>query len=164
MLEPVLPTYRFCCEFLRRQLDQIDPADADLDPTGHLKTPRWQAGHLLVGDLFAADVVGLQAGGPTLADLMPAFGPGSDPHAVPTDGPSMADLTAAKAEIEGPLADAVRAADASRFTGPHGIEFLNDWPLETQTDLLAHLLSTHFATHLGELAMWRRAKGVPPLF
>ena len=164
MLEGTIPTYRFCCEFLRKQVSQINPDDADVDPTGDLKTPRWQVGHLLVGDLFAAAMIELAVGEPSLESLLPAFGPGSDPHSVPADAPTLAELLAAKSAIEGPLAEAVAAADAGQFTGPHGVEFLSGWPLVSKSDLLAHLLSTHFATDLGELAMWRRARGIPPLF
>ena len=164
MLEGSLPCFRFCCEFLREQVKQIDPADADLDPTGDLKTPRWQVGHLLTIDLMTAQTVGADVGGPDIAVLMPAFGPGSDPHAVGGDLPGLSELMAAKSEVEPKVEAAVAAADVADFGDPHGVDLLSQWPLRTKADLVAHLMTTHFATHLGELAMWRRAKGVPPLF
>ena len=36
--------------------------------------------------------------------------------------------------------------------------------LPTVGDLLAHLLTTHSAYHLGQLSTWRRAAGLPEVF
>jgi len=35
--------------------------------------------------------------------------------------------------------------------------------LPTRGDLLAHILTTHEATHLGQLSAWRRQLGFPPV-
>jgi hypothetical protein len=45
---------------------------------------------------------------------------------------------------------------------PHTLElrFLKG-PLPTVGDLLAHLMTTHEAAHLGQLSAWRRLLGLP---
>ena len=164
MLESHLASFAFNNDLLRQMVAQIDPADADLDPTGHHKTPRWQVGHLLTGDLFAAAYLALELPGPSLDDLMPVYGPGSKPSDVPDGGHSMADLLDAKTAIERPLAEAVRKADAGDYQEPHGFEPLTGGALVTKQDMITHLLNSHFALHLGELAIWRRSRGIPPLF
>lgn len=164
MLEPVLPLFHLNCHLLRTVVGQIDPADADVDPTGHLKTPRWQVGHMLMGTLYAASIVDASVPGPPLEAILKDFGPGSDPHAVSGEAPSMGTMLDAITELEQPLAKAVRVADASALQDPHDFEPLQDSPVRTRADMLANLLSNHFMLHLGELAMWRRARGIPPLF
>jgi hypothetical protein len=43
------------------------------------------------------------------------------------------------------------------------VELFKDSPVQTQGDILSHLMTTHFATHVGQLSVWRRAHGKPPL-
>jgi hypothetical protein len=47
---------------------------------------------------------------------------------------------------------------------PHEMALFEDSPLTTRSDLLAHLLTTHAAFHLGHLSTWRRQMGFDPLF
>ncbi len=46
----------------------------------------------------------------------------------------------------------------------HSVPLLAKTPLKTRGDLAAHILSTHFAFHLGQLSTLRRMLGRPPLF
>ena len=44
------------------------------------------------------------------------------------------------------------------------LPLLYDTPIKSKGDLLNHILTTHFASHLGQLSSWRRLMGLPPLF
>jgi hypothetical protein len=60
------------------------------------------------------------------------------------------------------LGDALRTAPPEKLQAAHTIPFLTTL-LPTVGDVVAHLLTTHLALHTGQLSMWRRLKGLPPL-
>lgn len=62
------------------------------------------------------------------------------------------------------LQQAASQADPEAMQQPHPVEILKGSKLVTNADVLAHLLTTHFAMHLGQLSYWRRLQGKPALF
>jgi hypothetical protein len=42
---------------------------------------------------------------------------------------------------------------------PQTAELLKNTPLKTIGDVMDHLLTTHFAFHIGQLSAWRRLEG-----
>ncbi len=62
------------------------------------------------------------------------------------------------------MAGAAPNADAAKLAIPHRMELFENTPLQTRGDLVAHLLATHPAFHLGQLSTWRRQMGFAPLF
>jgi len=55
-------------------------------------------------------------------------------------------------------------ATLEEMTLVHEVDLLKATPLKTRGDLVGHILTTHFATHLGQLSSLRRHFGRPPLF
>ena len=62
------------------------------------------------------------------------------------------------------LLEAVKNPDPAKMDEPHNVDLFKDAPIDTVGDLVAHLMTTHLATHLGQLSAWRRLQGKPALF
>ena len=62
------------------------------------------------------------------------------------------------------MSEAIRNASEEQLSAAHGIRLLDGTPTQTTGELMAHLLTSHFAFHLAQLSGWRRASGKGPLF
>jgi len=47
---------------------------------------------------------------------------------------------------------------------PQNSDFFKGSPIKTIGDVVGHLLTTHFAFHLGQISSWRRLEGQPYIF
>lgn len=164
MLEGCVVPYRFANHYLAAQLQTIDMAQARHVPADGVKTPLWLTGHMAAGAFY----MGAMLDKPVCPDFNPSwltfFGPGSDAANIADEAPSIETLRDVILGCEQAVIDEVSAADLADYQDPHGLELLNSTPLQTKADLIAHLMTTHYATHLGELAIWRRTVGLPPMF
>jgi hypothetical protein len=151
---------RFVAGYARLLVADLDDA-ALADPIAPgANHPAWILGHLAIATDYARQQLGLPAACPEAWHRR--FGPGSTPEPDRALYPPKAELLAAlEAGIAGVL-DALPGADPAAMAAPHGvpIAFLRD-AVPTRADLLAHLLTTHPAVHLGQLSLWRRARGLP---
>lgn len=152
-------------EFIVRYLEALmaDVSDAEMgeQPVAGFNPPRWILGHLAISTDLALRVSGgrfrcpkawhraFRRGSPAVDASVPEGGKAQYLEAVIS---GFAEARAACRE----LAPEVAAR-------PHGIAFLADTPLQTVAHLLAHLLTTHPATHVGQLSSWRRMRGRPPI-
>lgn len=162
-----LTCFRFCCDMLRSQMAQIPAERVDEEPGPGLKAPRWVLGHLAEGHLYLTMFLGIDA--PFPDDWARAFAPGT-PSSAPygLDGgeelPPVDGLLDYVNRTEQPILEAAAAADATQLDDPHGIAILDDTLIQTKADLISHLLTSHYAFHLGQLSLWRRAAGIDPMF
>ena len=134
-------------------------------PAGNLTPPVWLLGHVAIVGPYALGLLGRE----DLADYVPQswaenFGPGTTPlrYAEGFTPPSLGELRATIRTGHERVEGALDAADfeALNLHEPNPIDFLvASFP--TKRDLLAHLLTTHDAIHLGQLSAWRRAAGLP---
>ncbi|MBL0928495.1 MAG: hypothetical protein IBJ11_12735, partial [Phycisphaerales bacterium] len=72
----------------------------------------------------------------------------------------LADLQSARAH----LVAAFDRADPHQLAAPHGREYLAATPLRSVRDVVHQLLTVHAGYHIGQLSVYRRATGKPPLF
>ena len=138
-----------------------DPVPAERfteQPAPGVNHPAWIVGHLA----FAADVGLKICRAPTVcpADWDAKFGIGSTPAADPGAYPPKAELLATYDLAHQKLTAAVPAADPAVLASPQPLDFLRPH-IQTMGELLAHILSTHEAFHLGQLSTWRRVQGFP---
>lgn len=164
MLEGCVVPYRFANHYLTSQLDTIDPSNVRHVPHDGVKPPIWLTGHMAAGAFYIGAMLDQPVCPNFNPDWLAFFGPGSDAANVPAEAPSVETLRDVIIGCEQAVVEAVSAADEADYQDTHGLEFLNSTPLQTKADLIAHLMTTHYATHLGELAIWRRTMGLPPLF
>lgn len=122
----------------------------------------WLLGHLAISVDFGRMVLGLDRVCP--AAWFVAFGPKSSDE---IKNPGKYDVKEMIETIRSgyPALQAAAAnADPDAMQQPHQVEILKGSNLVTNADVLAHLLTTHFAMHLGQLSYWRRLQGKPALF
>jgi uncharacterized damage-inducible protein DinB len=123
--------------------------------------PAWILGHLTAATDYGLEALGLPHAAP--ADWHTLFAPGQVPSPERALYPSKEELVAAYEAAHRRLAAATAEhANAERLSRPNPIEGLRP-AMPTLADLLAHLLTTHEATHLGQLSAWRRQLGLPPV-
>jgi hypothetical protein len=161
MLEIPLKLFTFNLEYLRLQVQDI-PSEAFSQaafPGG--KPPLWILGHLAIANDYSLQLLGEPAACPP--EWHATFGPGS--AAEVAGGPAAEDLLAELLRGAELVKQAVPRATPERLAQKHTVpmkQLLRFTP--TVGDLVGHLLSTHFATHLGQLSVWRRQRGLPAVF
>ncbi len=150
----------FSVAYCQRLSADIDESRLVEIPAEGLKPPVWILGHLaIVGDmgrsLFGGSKICPEA-------WHTQFAPGSDSSSLPDPVPSKADLVSAIDAGYRDLQKLVQAADPQTLAAPNPLPmpFLQQH-LPTVGDLVAHVLTTHMAYHLGQLSTWRRVAGLP---
>lgn len=158
--------YQFTLATVERLMQDVADDQLAHQPSPGINPPGWIVGHLVVVNEMALSLLGKKG-------LLPAekgaawkaeFGPGSDPLPQQGEYPSKDELMTALRETYAAVGEAIEGVDAAAMTAPNPIAPLATAGLPTTGDLLAHILSTHPAMHLGHLSNWRRQMGFPPLF
>lgn len=162
MLEYPLSLFDFNLAYLRLQTEDIPDDKFSLAAFPGGKTPRWLLGHLAICNDYGLQLLGREN---TCSEVWHrAFGPGSDPARSPIE-PGKGELMTAMDRGAVAFKDAARAATSGQLAAKHQVpmkQLLRHTP--TVGELVAHLLSTHFATHLGQLSVWRRQQGLAEVF
>jgi hypothetical protein len=161
MFETVLPLFDFALSYCRRLTEDIRGDEMSLHPAG-VHAPVWILGHIAIALDYGMKPLGQPMLCPKRWHIQ--FGPGSDDTAKLDDPPAKSELLQAIVAGHAALRAASAAADAAAMQQPHGLGLLANSPIRTTGDLIAHLMRTHFATHLGQLSFWRRVTGRPALF
>ena len=149
--------YAFMFGYARLLVGDVPDERMAEQPAGLANHPAWTLGHLCA----AADLGLRLLGAPTLCspEWMALFGRGSEPAADRGRYPAKPALLAALENAHGKLTAAALAADPAAVAGVNPVE-RNRAAFPTLGDLVAHLMTTHTATHLGQLSAWRRAAGL----
>lgn len=153
--------YAFNLGYCQRLMEDITDEDLLTAPNEGINPPGWLLGHLAICTDYALANLGADKKCPE--EWHRKFGPRSKPAAPGSDHPSKAELMTALEAGHAAVDEVARKVAFEELTGENPIEFLRG-SLPTVGDLLAHLLSTHEATHLGHLSNWRRQMGRAPLF
>ena len=151
---------RFAAGYARSLAADLDDAALADQPAPGVNHPAWILGHLAIATDYARQLLGLPMACPQAWHAQ--FGPGSTPEPDRASYPTKAELLGALEAGIAAVLEALPGADPAALAQPHGvpIAFLKD-AFPTRADLLAHLLTTHAAAHLGQLSLWRRWKGLP---
>jgi hypothetical protein len=138
------------------------PALTESGGPGLENHPAWTLGHLVTGANLVAEGLGLPGELPEGWEaLFQRRGPG-DPRLPESDSASYPGRDALLAELRRQherIEDALRNADPSVFREEVDWAFGCDLP--TLADSTVFLALTHEALHLGQIAAWRRARGLP---
>lgn len=160
--------YKFTLASLERLMEDVGDNQMAHQPpvSGNgpgINPPGWILGHLALVNEMALGLLG--HGEPTLPEAWGAeFGPGSTPEPLADAYPPKGELMAALRQTHARVVEAVEGVDLAAMTDPNPIAPLANLGLTTKGDLLAHILSTHGAMHVGHLSNWHRQMGHPPLF
>ncbi len=127
-------------------------------PTGVPNHPAWTIGHLA----HSFDAVGQEVGLPTRLPNTwgDTYGTGSRPETVAQAYPPKQDLLELLDDGHRRIRDRLNTMDDDALCAPLPDEELRT-TLPTLGDALLHILIGHTAAHLGQLAVWRKAMGLP---
>ena len=157
MIENELATNQFMVDYLLLLVPDIDDPELDHQPNEAFNPPRWTLGHLAVYTDYALRLTGSRFACPKTWHR--AFARGSKANSTPSELPSKSELV--EAIVSGFTAVRERCGQltADELGKLHTVPFLRDTALTTVGHVLSHLMTTHFAAHLGQLSAWRRIKG-----
>lgn len=157
MMEREFKLYGFTMHYLRLLAEDVTEEQMTDIPAPGLNHPAWFIGHLAV----CADFVPKLLSQPTICppEWDALFAPGSVPTTNRSRYPSKAELLAKNEEAFVRNPKLIAEASERRLAMPHGIEYFT--PLyPTIGDMIAHLMATHPAWHLGQFSTWRRLHGL----
>lgn len=155
--------YAFLKEYGLSLVQEIDDARFADQPCPGINPPAWLLGHLVLAGELGVSLLG---GTSDLSETWRNdFGPGSLPRTDRASYPSKTELLASYEAAHDRLEQAAQAADPDRLERRHPLKMAPiQKHLPTIGDLVAHLLTSHEASHLGHLSNWRRQMGMTYLF
>lgn len=154
-LETERTLYRMFLDMFAKACEEIPESDFQSLPPGGGNSPNWIMGHLLVVNQFGLSMLGQSSD--QLAELMPVYGPGSTPTEDQSNLLSRGELLEQFTSTSKDFLDAIESATVEQLDAAQQTPFFQD-SLPTTRELLAHLLTTHFAMHFGQLSAWRRGR------
>jgi len=163
MLNSAITINRFLLGYARMLMADIPAERMTEQPMPNVNHPAWILGHLA----FSADRAIRVLGGEMLLteEWAKPFLPGSQLSSQRSDFPSREEL------LQNLTRCFERAQQLAAAATPELLARPNPNPnaqmragLPTIEDAVAFLLTGHLAAHLGQLSMWRRMIGLPPLF
>ncbi|QDV13719.1 DinB superfamily protein [Rosistilla oblonga] len=142
---------------LTEMVDGISDADFQSLPAGGGNSPNWILGHLALCNEFGLMTMGLPV--ERAEQMMPIYGPGSQPTEAADNLMSKADLVTFFNESADRFLMAVANASDEDLAAERSSPILKAH-LPTVGDMVGHLLTTHFGMHIGQLSAWRRSRGM----
>jgi hypothetical protein len=159
-LHPVLHSFAYGLDFLREQVADVPEAQMVAQPHGLLNLPAWVIGHLTLSCELLGGVVGLRPWLP--AEYATLYGQGSRPVADPRAYEPRRDALARLAEGQALLVEVVAALDTASLDAPFPSPAYRE-VFPSVRHSLTQVLVGHTAHHVGQVGMWRKAMGLPPL-
>ena len=153
---------KFNRAYLNNLLKDFPDDQLDFQPHPELHSARWILAHLAIVSDYAAKMMDLPSLCPRTWHV--AYGPASKPGTSDRVNPTKPELLAAIDEGYSRVCFSLPTVSAEHLSVPHGVALLDGTLLKTRGDLVCHILTTHFALHLGQLSTNRRMLGRPPLF
>jgi hypothetical protein len=159
-MKPVLHSFAYCFDFLREQVADVAAPDMVAQPNGVVNHPAWVIGHLTFTCQLLGGVIGLPEWLPN--DWAQRFGTGSTPIAHVSLHETKSDALAMLCDAQSRITQVVERLDDSRLDEPFPDESYRD-VFPTIRHALTQVLVGHTANHVGQLSVWRRAMGLPPM-
>jgi hypothetical protein len=159
-MKPVLHSFAYCLDFLREQVADVTATDMVAQPNGINNHPAWVIGHLTFACQLLGSVIGIPRWLPD--DWDRRFGTGSVPVADAGLYETKEDALTVLSDAHARLTHAVEQLEDARLDEVFPVEAYRD-VFPTIRHALTQVLVGHTANHIGQLSVWRRAMGLPPL-
>ena len=159
-MKPVLHSFAYCLDYLREQVADVAAAEMVAQPNGIVNHPAWVVGHLTHTCQMLGGVVGVPEWLP--ADWADRYGTGSRPVADASRYEKKEDALAILGDAQSRLTEAVERLDDARLDEPFPDESYRD-VFPTVRHAITQVLVGHTANHVGQVSVWRRAMGMPPM-
>lgn len=159
-MKPVLHSFAYCLDYLREQVAELDASEMVAQPNGIMNHPSWVIGHVTHTCQLLGGTIGLSPWLPD--DWAERFGTGSRPVADAAAYETKQEALAILRDAQSRITEAVYGLDDSRLDRPFPDETYRD-VFPTIRHALTQVLVGHTANHIGQLSVWRRAVGLPPM-
>jgi hypothetical protein len=152
----ILDVFGFQRRYLSALIDDIPDDRMTAQPGGVVNHPAWHLGHLAyVSDRFAT----MLGQPPTLEAWKERFSPGTTPGPDRAAYPAKAELLRALDGRRDALAAAFARATPEDLAKPNPVAAIAPFH-PTVGHMILFGMTCHEATHLGQLATWRKAMGM----
>lgn len=151
--------YAFNSRFMHMLTNDIDPATAAEQPGDVPNHPLWIVGHLAFVSYAGAGLLDPSVAKP--AGWSDLFGRGSTPSPNASSYPSLAEMISHYDASHETFGRALRDIDPAVYEQDAPEPFKNRF--DTMGGVINFMTGPHEMFHLGQLSMWRRAKGFAPL-
>jgi hypothetical protein len=159
-MKPVLHSFAYALDFLREQVADVAEADMVAQPNGIANHPAWVIGHLTHSCELLGGVIAVPPWLPN--NWAQRFGTGSVPVAEVVAYETKDRTLAILRDAQSRITRGVEAMDDARLDEPFpDASYLDVFP--TVRHALTQVLVGHTANHVGQLTVWRRAMGLPPM-
>ena len=156
MVPEILNSLALNLDFVRRTIADLDDDQMVGQVGGVVNHPAWTIGHLVGSFQLMGGELGV---GPWLPEgWAERFGTGTTPLGDANVYPGKADLLHALDDGQRRLVEALAGTGDADLARPLPDERYRD-RLPTIGHALLHILASHTAMHVGQLAVWRRAHG-----
>lgn len=159
-MKPVLHSFAYCLDFMREQVADVTADDMVAQPNGIMNHPAWVIGHLTFACQLLGGSIGLSPWLPN--DWVKRFAPGSLPVADASLYETKTDALAMLGDAQVRITEAVERLDDSHLDEPFPVESYRV-VFPTIRHALTQVLVGHTANHIGQVSVWRRAMGLPPM-
>jgi DinB family protein len=159
-MKPVLHSFAYCLDFLREQVADVAAADMVAQPNGVMNHPAWVIGHLTQICQNLGGVIGVPPWLPD--DWAKRFGTGTLPVADASVYETKDNALAMLRDAQSRITQAVEQLNESRLDEPFPDESFRD-VFPSIRHFLTQVLVGHSAYHIGQVGVWRRAMGLPPI-
>ena len=159
-MRPVLHSFAYCLDYLRDQVAEVSASEMVAQPNGIMNHPAWVIGHLTHVCQLLGGVIGLSPWLPD--DWDRRFGTGSVPVADESLYETKQNALAILHDAQLRITQAVEGLDDARLDEPFPDESYRE-VFPTIRHALTQVLVGHTANHIGQLSVWRRAMGLPPM-
>ena len=156
----MLQSLAYGLDFLRDQVADVASDDLVAQPNGFPNHPAWVIGHLTFTFQMLGGTIGLAAWLPD--GFASTFGPGSVPVGDANLYPPKTDALATLRDGQTRISAAVERIDAVRLAEPFPVEAYRD-VFPTIRHALTQVLVGHTAYHVGQVAIWRKARRIGPI-
>jgi len=144
---------------MHKLLDEVDEARFQHPLVEGGNSPAWTLSHLAIVNDYVLKNFGEQRIAP--AEWHKRFRPGALPKDDPSPLPSKAELFETHEKGRRRIYETAANVDPEKMEQPQTSDFFKDSPVKTIGDVVGHLLTTHFAFHIGQISAWRRLEGKP---
>lgn len=154
MIEELAGSLKTSVEFVRKSVEDLSAEQMVLQPPGAPNHAMWTLGHII----FSCQGMAVELGAePWLADDWEStFGYGSEPSPDRSCYLTKAEMLRFLDDSASRLCDSIRMANESLLG-----KTVPDETLPTMGHMLLHVVAAHTGYHAGQLAVWRRAIGMP---
>jgi hypothetical protein len=159
-MKPVLHSFAYSLDFLREQLADVSAADMVAQPDRIANHPAWVIGHLTFSCQMLGGAIGLAEWLP--ADFAKRFGSGSVPVADASRYETKEATLAKLRDAQNRITASVERLDDAQLDAPFPDESYRD-VFPTIRHALTQVLVGQTAYHVGQVTIWRKAMGLPPM-